>query len=113
MKHKPSEYWDRQCHVAASFMTRDEALMRHRIGLDRLMWGADYPHYEGTWPHTDRWLKETFGGLPTPDVTTILAENPARVFGFDLEELSTYAEAVGPEIEELERHEPTGKLWRW
>ena len=113
VKHKPSEYWDRQCYVAASFMTRDEALMRHRIGLDRLMWGADYPHYEGTWPHTDRWLKEAFGGLPAPDVTTILAENPARVFGFDLEELSKYAEAVGPEIEELERHEPTGKLWRW
>jgi predicted TIM-barrel fold metal-dependent hydrolase len=113
VKHKPSEYWNRQCYVAASFMARDEALMRHRIGLDRLMWGADYPHYEGTWPHTDRWLKETFGGLPTSEVTAILAENPARVFGFDLDELSVYAEAVGPSVEELERHEPTGKLWRW
>jgi predicted TIM-barrel fold metal-dependent hydrolase len=113
VKHKPSEYWNRQCYVAASFMARDEALMRHKIGLDRLMWGADYPHYEGTWPHTDRWLKETFGGLPTPEVKAILAENAARVFGFDLDELSTYAEAVGPSIEELESHEPSGKLWRW
>ena len=77
VKHKPSEYWNRQCYVGASFMSRDEALMRDRIGLDRLMWGADYPHFEGTWPHTDRWLKEAFGGLPTADVTAILAENPA------------------------------------
>jgi len=113
VKHKPSEYWNRQCYVAASFMARDEALMRHEIGLDRLMWGADYPHFEGTWPHTDRWLKETFGGLPTPEVRAILAENPARVFGFDLDELRTHAEAVGPVIDALARHEPTGKLWRW
>ena len=75
VKHKPSEYWHRQCYVAASFMSRDEALLRHRIGLDRLLWGADYPHYEGTWPHTDRWLEETFGGLPAPDAHAILAEN--------------------------------------
>jgi predicted TIM-barrel fold metal-dependent hydrolase len=113
VKHKPSEYWNRQCYVAASFMARDEALMRHKIGLDRLMWGADYPHYEGTWPHTDRWLKETFGGLPTPDVKAILAENAARVFGFDLDQLGTYARAVGPSVEELASHEPRGKLWRW
>lgn len=113
VRHKPSEYWHRQCYVAASFMARGEALARHQIGLDRLMWGADYPHYEGTWPHTDRWLKETLGGLPTPEVTAILAENPARVFGFDLDELRTHAGAVGPSVAELEYYEPTGKLWRW
>jgi predicted TIM-barrel fold metal-dependent hydrolase len=113
VKHKPSEYWKRQCYVAASFMSRDEALLRHEIGLDRLLWGADYPHYEGTWPHTDRWLKETFGGLPTPEVKAILAENPARVFGFDLDELRFHADTVGPPVEALEKHQPTGKLWRW
>ena len=113
VKHKPSEYWQRQCYVAASFMSRDEALKRHDIGLDRLMWGADYPHYEGTWPNTDRWLNEAFGQLPVADVTAILAENPARVFGFDLHALSAYAEKVGPSTEELARYEPAGKLWRW
>jgi hypothetical protein len=50
---------------------------------------------------------------PCQSAKPILAENPARVFGFDLDELSTYAEAIGPSIEELESHEPTGKLWRW
>jgi predicted TIM-barrel fold metal-dependent hydrolase len=111
VKHKPSEYWHRQCYVVASFMSRDEALKRDRIGLDRLIWGADYPHFEGTWPHTHRWLKETFGGLPTPEVRAILAENPARVFGFDLGELSVHAEAVGPPIDDLENYEPTGEFF--
>jgi predicted TIM-barrel fold metal-dependent hydrolase len=113
VKHKPSEYWNRQCYVAASFMSRDEALLRHRIGLDRLLWGADYPHYEGTWPHTERWLKEALGGVPTAEVRTILAENPAKVFGFDLEALAPHAERVGPRIDDLERYQPSGKLWRW
>jgi predicted TIM-barrel fold metal-dependent hydrolase len=113
VRHKPSEYWHRQCYVTASFMARDEALRRHEIGLDRLMWGADYPHYEGTWPHTDRWLEETFGGLPTAEVRAILAENPARVFGFDLGELADHAAAVGPSASELEAHRPAGRLWRW
>ncbi|HUP73472.1 MAG TPA: amidohydrolase family protein [Acidimicrobiales bacterium] len=113
VKHKPSEYWHRQCYVVASFMSRDEALLRHKIGLDRLLWGADYPHYEGTWPHTDLWLKETFGGLPTNEVRTILAENPARIFGFDLDKLRRHATTKGPLVEEIEAHEPSGTLRRW
>jgi predicted TIM-barrel fold metal-dependent hydrolase len=113
VKHKPSEYWHRQCFVAASFMSRDEALLRHEIGLDRLMWGADYPHFEGTWPHTDRWLDATFGGLPATEVAAILAHNPARVFGFDLRELAPLAATIGPPIGALEQHEPDGVMWRW
>lgn len=113
VKHKPSEYWHRQCYVTASFMSRDEALLRHRIGLDRLLWGADYPHYEGTWPHTDRWLAATFGGLPAPEVRAILGDNAAQVFGFDLNALQPLADEVGPSVEALERHEPTGQLRRW
>jgi predicted TIM-barrel fold metal-dependent hydrolase len=113
VKQKPSEYWHRQCYVVASFMSRDEALLRHKIGLDRLMWGADYPHYEGTWPQTDRWLKETFGGLPKAEVRAVLTDNAARAFGFDIEQLTRHADAVGPSVEELERYEPSDRIWRW
>jgi predicted TIM-barrel fold metal-dependent hydrolase len=113
VKHKPSEYWHRQCYVAASFMSRPEALLRHEIGIDRLLWGADYPHYEGTWPHTERWLQEALGGLPPAEVRTILAENPAKVFGFELEALVPHAQRVGPRVDDLERHQPSGRLWRW
>ena len=87
--------------------------LRANLAVSSPRTSADYPHYEGTWPHTDRWLKEAFGQLPATDVRAILADNPARVFGFDLDELRVHAEALGPSIEELELHEPTGKLWRW
>ena len=65
VKLKPSEYWERQCYVAASFMGPDESALRHDIGLEKMMWGADYPHTEGTWPRTRKSLARCFKGIPT------------------------------------------------
>jgi predicted TIM-barrel fold metal-dependent hydrolase len=45
---KPSEYWKRQCHVGASFLSRRECERRHSIGVGNVLWGADFPHDEGT-----------------------------------------------------------------
>ena len=52
----------RQCWVAASFMGPDESALRHDIGLDKLMWGADYPHVEGSYPYTREHLRQTVAG---------------------------------------------------
>ncbi|MET1002112.1 MAG: amidohydrolase family protein, partial [Acidimicrobiia bacterium] len=65
VKLKPSEYWERQCYVAASFMGPDESALRYDIGLEKMMWGADYPHTEGTWPRTRKSLARCFNGIPT------------------------------------------------
>ena len=101
VKLKPSEYWERQCYVAASFMGPDESAMRHDIGLDKLMWGADYPHVEGTWPRTRKSLARCFHGIPTDEVRTILTDNPARLYGFDVDALQPVADRVCPTIQEL------------
>jgi predicted TIM-barrel fold metal-dependent hydrolase len=101
VKHKPSEYWARQCHVAASFMTHDEALLRNEIGLDRLMWGSDYPHLEGTWPKSVKSLRRAFNGIPVDDARRILTDNPAALYGFDVAALDEVAQVVGPSVAEL------------
>ena len=101
VKLKPSEYWERQCSVAASFMGPDESAMRHEIGLEKLMWGADYPHVEGTWPRTCKSLSCCFRGVPLDEVRKILTDNPARVYGFDVEALQPIADRVCPTPEEL------------
>ena len=49
---KPSEYWARQCHLGSSFIRRPEVEMRHQVGVDRIMWGSDFPHLEGCWPYS-------------------------------------------------------------
>jgi predicted TIM-barrel fold metal-dependent hydrolase len=100
-RRKPSEYFERQVTIAASFMNSVEAGMRHEIGVGNLMWGADFPHVEGTWPRTRKSLARCFAGVPAEDVRAILKDNPARLYGFDVEALQPVADRVGPTIEEL------------
>jgi predicted TIM-barrel fold metal-dependent hydrolase len=100
-KLKPSEYFERQCYVAASFMAPHESAMRHEIGLERLMWGADFPHVEGTWPRTRKSLARCFRGIPIDEVRTILSDTPAALYGFDLAALQPIADRVCPTVEEL------------
>lgn len=98
---KPSEYFERQCSVAASFMGPHESAIRHEIGLGNLMWGADFPHVEGTFPRTRESLARCFKGIPLHEVRTILTDNPAEVYGFDIDALQPIADRVCPTVDEL------------
>jgi predicted TIM-barrel fold metal-dependent hydrolase len=98
---KPSEYWARQCSVGASMLSRAECEVRHRIGVDTIMWGSDYPHPEGTWPHTKERIHQTFSGVPEAEMRAMLGENAARVYGFDPEALASVAERVCPRPEDI------------
>ncbi|MBK9666045.1 MAG: amidohydrolase [Gammaproteobacteria bacterium] len=94
----PSEYFARNCFVGASFMPEHEGRFRHQIGVDRLMWGSDYPHLEGTWPNTMKALNATFGEYPEDEIRAILSLNAARAYGFDLAALQPIADRIGPSI---------------
>ena len=92
----PTEYFQRQCYIGASFMPPHEGANRHRIGLDKLMWGSDFPHIEGTWPNTMDSLRATFAEYPEDEIRKILGTNAAEVYGFDLDVLAAHAKRVGP-----------------
>jgi predicted TIM-barrel fold metal-dependent hydrolase len=96
---KPSAYWARQCHVGASFMSRDECEMRHQIGVPTILWGSDFPHEEGTWPDTVAALHATFHGVPEPELRAMLGENAIRLYGLDGELLAGHGERLGPTVE--------------
>lgn len=99
---RPSEYFARQCYIGASFMPSHEGKDRHKIGLDRLMWGSDYPHLEGTWPNTMDALRKTFGNYPEDETRALLGTNAAEVYGFDLDLLGPIAEKIGPELADIQ-----------
>ncbi len=83
---KPSELIRRQCH--ATFMHDPVAIHNLPItGIESLIWGNDYPHPEGTWPHSTGTATTQFHGLTDDQVHAIVAGNAARVFGFDLDAL--------------------------
>ena len=97
----PTEYFQRQCYIGASFMPDHEGRDRHRIGLDRLMWGSDYPHLEGTWPNTMDALRKTFAPYPEYEIRALLGANAAKVYGFDLDQLSPIGAKIGPALSEI------------
>jgi hypothetical protein len=96
----PSEYFASNCFVGASFLRPIECTLRYEVGVDRIMWGADYPHSEGSYPYTREALRATFSDVPEPEVRSMLAGTAAKVYGFDLDELAKVAAEIGPSVKE-------------
>jgi predicted TIM-barrel fold metal-dependent hydrolase len=98
---KPSEYYARQCYVGASYMDEGEWEARHALGVGRVLWGSDYPHLEGSWPHSVEHLSRTFKDVPRDEVARMVGLNAADVYGFDLHRLRQLAAAYGPLVDRI------------
>jgi predicted TIM-barrel fold metal-dependent hydrolase len=96
-----SEYFAQNCWVGVSQPGREDAAARHQIGLDRFMWGSDYPHQEGTYPFTREHLRQLFHDTDPVELQQLLAGNAARLYGFDLDALAPIAARVGPTVAEI------------
>jgi predicted TIM-barrel fold metal-dependent hydrolase len=98
---RPSEYYRRQVFLGASFMDEGEWETRHALGVDKLMWGSDYPHLEGCWPNTQAVLQKIFADAPRADVARMLGQTAAEVYGFEVARLRPLADALGPPLESI------------
>ncbi len=107
---RPREYFERHVYMGGSLMKRYEAEMREEIGLDRLMWGADYPHLEGAAPVHRQTLQYIFGGLPEDDIRQILGLNAIGLWGFDEPLLQAVADRVGPTVSDLATQLPLASI---
>jgi predicted TIM-barrel fold metal-dependent hydrolase len=97
----PSHYWHTNCYAGASFFRPCETPLRHEIGIDRIMWGQDYPHIESTYPYTREALRNSFAGVGTDEVARMVGLNAAGVYGFDVDALAPVAASVGPTVAEV------------
>lgn len=103
-KAPPSEYLRRgQILFGASFMTLAETNRRHEIGIDCLMFGVDFPHFESTTPNTKEWLRATWGraGVTPDEARRMAGATATEVYGFDAAELSRIAARVGHAIDDV------------
>ncbi|WP_313802345.1 amidohydrolase family protein [Sphingobium sp.] len=83
----PSDYFRSNCY--ASFGEDKVAMMlAEEYGLvDNLMWANDYPHHEGSWPHSAEAIERNFGDRFSEDARRkMLGLNAAKVFRFDIPE---------------------------
>jgi predicted TIM-barrel fold metal-dependent hydrolase len=104
IRHKPSEYFERQVWLGSSLFSEAEMRARDEIGVDKIMLGTDYPHHEGTWgagPGTRHYLRATLGaaGVPATDARTMLGATAIEVFDLDAEKLAAIGQRIGPSLE--------------
>jgi predicted TIM-barrel fold metal-dependent hydrolase len=83
----PSFYVRAQGHVtfgndAAGVVNRDFT------GVEPLLWASDYPHPEGTWPHTRATLDRIFADVDPDDRRRIVYQTTARLYGLEMPEIS-------------------------
>lgn len=98
----PSEYFKRNCYIGASFMSNWEAKLGVEKGLtDKVMWGDDYPHAEGTWPDTREAIRFTFNDIDTENTRKYIGGNAIDVYGLDRAKLAEVAAKIGPTVDEV------------
>ena len=79
LKAKPSDYFHRQCYVCF-ISDRTGVMMRDVIGVDSLMWEADYPHTDTTWPFSHDRVEDSLAGVPAKDRKKIVYDTAARLY---------------------------------
>ena len=80
LSEPPSTYFRRQCF--ASFQEDHAGLLGAEVHdvVDNLLWANDYPHHEGSWPHSAQSVERQISRLREDSRAKILGLNAARIF---------------------------------
>lgn len=92
----PKDAWASNCAAAATAATFEEVQEARRLGIDTIMWGADYPHVEGGWPHSWQEIRQSFATVDDADRRKMVGENAARFYRFDPQVIAAQVARIGP-----------------
>jgi len=101
LEKSATEYFRQNCYMAISQPKPSDVEAIETLGIDRCMWGSDYPHDEGTHPFTREHLRQLFSDRDEAWMRTFLAGTAAKVYDFDLDALAPIAATYGPEVAEI------------
>lgn len=77
---RPSVAIHRQMFV--NFWFEEEGIkLRHDIGIDNIMWEADFPHVAAYYPNSWDSIERVLKGVPPDERRKLLYENAIRVYG--------------------------------
>ena len=79
---KPSDFFRRNSAVA---FQEDWVAVKSReaIGVENLLWGSDYPHTEGTWPDSNRIIREIFSDVAEEELQKMTVTNTSEFFNLE------------------------------
>ena len=70
-------------HFWTSFISDFRAIeIRHRIGVDKLMYETDYPHQDSNWPFARKVLEEHLADVPDDEARSIAGLNARELYNF-------------------------------
>jgi predicted TIM-barrel fold metal-dependent hydrolase len=90
MKKLPSEHF--HSNGFASFQEDKVGLdlaVKYNL-VDNFLWANDYPHHEGSWPHSAEAVERQMMDLNEEQRAKILGLNAARLWKFDIDALLKY-----------------------
>lgn len=82
-------------------MSAADAARRNEAGVDRVMWGSDYPHTEATWPDSRGAIATAVADVPDEDARRMLGLNAVDFYRFDLPTVRDAAARIGPTTAEV------------
>ncbi len=112
LKDLPSQYAARNCYYGASFPSKEDLAGIEAVGEDHVLWGNDYPHYEGTFPYNLESLRLTFADMPEALRRKVLGLNAAALYKFDLAKLAPLAAEHGPRPSQVNTPLPRDEIPR-
>jgi predicted TIM-barrel fold metal-dependent hydrolase len=76
---RPSDLFKRQLYVDFWYESAGIQL-RHKVGIDNIMWESDYPHSTSTYPESWEFVKRSLEGVPQEDCDKMLYGNALRIY---------------------------------
>ncbi|HZT08853.1 MAG TPA: amidohydrolase family protein [Chloroflexota bacterium] len=82
LRRKPSEYVEE--HAYWGFFDDPIGVkLRHEVGIDRIIWGSDFPHEVTRWPESQKLLSQQLAEVPADERRKMLSQNLIDFFHLD------------------------------
>jgi predicted TIM-barrel fold metal-dependent hydrolase len=70
-------------HVSVCMISDDYAIRnRDLIGVDKIMWEADFPHNDSNWPNSRKILRDALVDVPDDEAERIVERNARELYRF-------------------------------
>lgn len=79
LKRPPSEYIREHCLWGFQF-DRVGVELRHKLNVDNLLWGSDFPHQESDWPESMKIIERNFSGVSEEERCKMVCGNAVKFF---------------------------------
>lgn len=76
----PSFYFRRNMWTTYIDEPDSISLLRHKVGVDNIMWSTDFPHPVTSWPDSQDLIARSFDGVPDDERRKLLCDNAVRVW---------------------------------